>query len=261
MFGDENALIRIDMSEYMEKHAVSRMIGSPPGYVGYDEGGQLSEKVRRHPYSVVLFDEIEKAHPDVFNILLQILEDGILTDGQGRHVDFKNTIIIMTSNIGAQKITGAGRKSLGFADGKPEDTTERTFEQIKEDVMGELKNAVRPEFLNRIDDIIVFNRLNEDEIARIADGMLRKVAERMKDMEITMTWTDAAKKHLAQAGFDPVYGARPLRRAVTNEVEDLVAEESLEGKIKKSSEVVLDTENDKLVLKTKDTDTKTEKAE
>ena len=261
MFGDENALIRIDMSEYMEKHAVSRMIGSPPGYVGYDEGGQLSEKVRRHPYSVVLFDEIEKAHPDVFNILLQILEDGILTDGQGRHVDFKNTIIIMTSNIGAQKITGAGRKSLGFADGKPEDTTERTFEQIKEDVMGELKNAVRPEFLNRIDDIIVFNRLNEDEIAQIADGMLRKVAERMKDMEITMTWTDAAKKHLAQAGFDPVYGARPLRRAVTNEVEDLVAEESLEGKIAKGSEVVLDAENDKLVLKTKDTDTKTEKAE
>ena len=258
MFGDENALIRIDMSEYMEKHAVSRMIGSPPGYVGYDEGGQLSEKVRRHPYSVVLFDEIEKAHPDVFNILLQILEDGILTDGQGRHVDFKNTIIIMTSNIGAQKITGAGRKSLGFADGKPENTAERTFEQIKEDVMGELKNAVRPEFLNRIDDIIVFNRLNEDEIAQIADGMLRKVAERMKDMEISMTWTEAAKKHLAKAGFDPVYGARPLRRAVTNEVEDLVAEESLEGKIAKGSEVVLDAENDKLVLKAKGAETKAE---
>ena len=258
MFGDENALIRIDMSEYMEKHAVSRMIGSPPGYVGYDEGGQLSEKVRRHPYSVVLFDEIEKAHPDVFNILLQILEDGILTDGQGRHVDFKNTIIIMTSNIGAQKITGAGRKSLGFADGKPEDAAERTFEQIKEDVMGELKNAVRPEFLNRIDDIIVFNRLNEDEIAQIADGMLRKVAERMKDMEISMTWTEAAKKHLAKAGFDPLYGARPLRRAVTSEVEDLVAEESLEGRISKGSEVVLDVENDKLVLKTKDAETKAE---
>ena len=248
MFGDENALIRIDMSEYMEKHAVSRMIGSPPGYVGYDEGGQLSEKVRRHPYSVVLFDEIEKAHPDVFNILLQILEDGILTDGQGRHVDFKNTIIIMTSNIGAQKITGSGRKSLGFADGKPEDTAERTFEQIKADVMAELKTAVRPEFLNRIDDIIVFNRLNEDEIAQIADGMLRKVAERMQDMEITMDWTEAAKKHLAKAGFDPVYGARPLRRAVTNEVEDLVAEESLEGKIKKGDSVTLDAADDKLVL-------------
>lgn len=248
MFGDENAMIRIDMSEYMEKHAVSRMIGSPPGYVGYDEGGQLSEKVRRHPYSVVLFDEIEKAHPDVFNILLQILEDGVLTDGQGRHVDFRNTIIIMTSNIGAQKITGNGRKSLGFADGQ-EDTAERTFEQIRDEVMSELKTAVRPEFLNRIDDIIVFNRLSEDEIAQIADGMLRKVAERMQDMEITMDWTEAAKKHLAKAGFDPVYGARPLRRAVTNEVEDLVAEESLEGKIKAGDHVTLDVEDDKLTLR------------
>ena len=248
MFGDENAMIRIDMSEYMEKHAVSRMIGSPPGYVGYDEGGQLSEKVRRHPYSVVLFDEIEKAHPDVFNILLQILEDGVLTDGQGRHVDFKNTIIIMTSNIGAQKITGNARKSLGFAEGG-ENTAERTFEQIKEDVLSELKTAVRPEFLNRIDDIIVFNRLSEDEIAQIADGMLRKVAERMQEMGITMDWTDAAKKHLAKAGFDPVYGARPLRRAVTNEVEDLVAEQSLEGKIKSGDHVTLDAEDDKLTLR------------
>ena len=247
MFGDENAMIRIDMSEYMEKHAVSRMIGSPPGYVGYDEGGQLSEKVRRHPYSVVLFDEIEKAHPDVFNILLQILEDGVLTDGQGRHIDFKNTIIIMTSNIGAQKITGKSRKSLGFAEGDASEA-ERTFEQIKEDVMGELKNAVRPEFLNRIDDIIVFNRLSEDEIAQIADTMLRQVASRMQDMEITMDWTDAAKKHLAKAGFDPVYGARPLRRAVTNEVEDLVAEESLEGKIKSGDHVTLDEADGKLVL-------------
>ncbi|MGO5095329.1 ATP-dependent Clp protease ATP-binding subunit [Agathobaculum sp. LCP25S3_E8] len=248
MFGDENAMIRIDMSEYMEKHAVSRMIGSPPGYVGYDEGGQLSEKVRRHPYSVVLFDEIEKAHPDVFNILLQILEDGVLTDGQGRHVDFKNTIIIMTSNIGAQKITGNARKSLGFAEGG-ENTAERTFEQIKEDVLSELKTVVRPEFLNRIDDIIVFNRLSEDEIAQIADGMLRKVAERMQEMGITMDWTDAAKKHLAKAGFDPVYGARPLRRAVTNEVEDLVAEQSLEGKIKSGEHVTLDAEDDKLTLR------------
>ena len=247
MFGDENAMIRIDMSEYMEKHAVSRMIGSPPGYVGYDEGGQLSEKVRRHPYSVVLFDEIEKAHPDVFNILLQILEDGVLTDGQGRHVDFKNTIIIMTSNIGAQKITGNARKSLGFAEGEA-NTAERTFEQIKEDVLGELKTAVRPEFLNRIDDIIVFNRLSEDEIAQIADGMLRKVAERMQEMGIIMDWTDAAKKHLAKAGFDPIYGARPLRRAVTNEVEDLVAEQSLEGKIKHGDHVTLDATDDKLTL-------------
>ena len=248
MFGDENAMIRIDMSEYMEKHAVSRMIGSPPGYVGYDEGGQLSEKVRRHPYSVVLFDEIEKAHPDVFNILLQILEDGVLTDGQGRHVDFRNTIIIMTSNIGAHKITGSGRKSLGFADGEAA-TPERTFEQIKEDVLAELKNAVRPEFLNRIDDIIVFDRLSEDEIAQIADGMLRQVAARMHDMDITMDWTDEAKRHLAKAGFDPVYGARPLRRAVTGEVEDLVAEQSLAGQIKAGDHVTLDVDGDKLTLR------------
>ena len=247
MFGDENAMSRIDMSEYMEKHAVSRMIGSPPGYVGYDEGGQLSEKVRRHPYSVVLFDEIEKAHPDVFNILLQILEDGVLTDGQGRHIDFKNTIIIMTSNIGAQKITGHTRKSLGFAADGASDA-ERTFEQIREDVLGELKNAVRPEFLNRIDDIIVFNRLTEEEIAQIADGMLRQVAERMQDMQIVMDWTDAAKKHLAKAGFDPIYGARPLRRAVTNEVEDLVAEQSLEGRIKAGDHVTLDVADDRLTL-------------
>ena len=248
MFGDESAMIRIDMSEYMEKHAVSRMIGSPPGYVGYDEGGQLSEKVRRHPYSVVLFDEIEKAHPDVFNILLQILEDGVLTDGQGRHVDFRNTIIIMTSNIGAQKITGNARKSLGFtAEGGG--SAARTFEQIKEDVLAELKTAVRPEFLNRIDDIIVFDRLSEDEIAQIADGMLRKVADRMQEMGITMDWTDAAKKHLAKAGFDPIYGARPLRRAVTNEVEDLVAEQSLEGKVKAGDKVTLDAEGDKLTLR------------
>ncbi len=247
MFGDENAMIRIDMSEYMEKHAVSRMIGSPPGYVGYDEGGQLSEKVRRHPYSVVLFDEIEKAHPDVFNILLQILEDGVLTDGQGRHIDFKNTIIIMTSNIGAQKITGHTRKSLGFAADGASDA-ERTFEQIREDVLGELKNAVRPEFLNRIDDIIVFNRLTEEEIAQIADGMLRQVAERMQDMQIVMDWTDAAKKHLAKSGFDPIYGARPLRRAVTNEVEDLVAEQSLEGRIKAGDHVTLDVADDRLTL-------------
>ncbi|HJA48506.1 MAG TPA: ATP-dependent Clp protease ATP-binding subunit, partial [Candidatus Agathobaculum intestinipullorum] len=248
MFGDESAMIRIDMSEYMEKHAVSRMIGSPPGYVGYDEGGQLSEKVRRHPYSVVLFDEIEKAHPDVFNILLQILEDGVLTDGQGRHVDFRNTIIIMTSNIGAQKITGNGRKSLGFADGEAA-TPERTFEQIKEDVLAELKNAVRPEFLNRIDDIIVFDRLSEDEIAQIADGMLRQVAARMQDLGITMDWTDEAKRHLAKAGFDPVYGARPLRRAVTGEVEDLVAEQSLAGEIKAGDHVTLDADGDKLTLR------------
>lgn len=246
LFGDENAMVRIDMSEYMEKHSVSRMIGSPPGYVGYDEGGQLTEKVRRKPYSVILFDEIEKAHPDVFNILLQILEDGILTDGQGRKVDFKNTVVIMTSNIGAHKITGKARKSLGFSEGSGEE--EQTFEKIKEEVLADLKQAFRPELLNRIDDIIVFNRLTEDEIAQIADGMLRAVAARMTDMEITMTWTDAAKKHLAKAGFDPIYGARPLRRAIQSQVEDLVAEEFLKGTIARGQSVVLDEQDDKLTL-------------
>ena len=246
LFGDENAMVRIDMSEYMEKHSVSRMIGSPPGYVGYDEGGQLTEKVRRKPYSVILFDEIEKAHPDVFNILLQILEDGILTDGQGRKVDFKNTVVIMTSNIGAHKITGKARKSLGFSEGSGEE--EQTFEKIKEEVLADLKQAFRPELLNRIDDIIVFNRLTEDEIAQIADGMLRAVAARMTDMEITMTWTDAAKKHLAKAGFDPIYGARPLRRAIQSQVEDLVAEEFLKGAIARGQSVVLDEQDDKLTL-------------
>ncbi|MBS6546796.1 MAG: ATP-dependent Clp protease ATP-binding subunit [Butyricicoccus pullicaecorum] len=246
LFGDENAMVRIDMSEYMEKHSVSRMIGSPPGYVGYDEGGQLTEKVRRKPYSVILFDEIEKAHPDVFNILLQILEDGILTDGQGRKVDFKNTVVIMTSNIGAHKITGKARKSLGFSEGAAEE--EQTFEKIKEEVLADLKQAFRPELLNRIDDIIVFNRLNEDEIAQIADGMLKAVAERMTEMEITMTWTDAARKHLAKAGFDPIYGARPLRRAIQSQVEDLVAEEFLKGTIARGQHVVLDAADGKLTL-------------
>ncbi len=256
LFGDENALIRIDMSEYMEKHSVSRMIGSPPGYVGYDEGGQLTEKVRRKPYSVILFDEIEKAHPDVFNILLQILEDGILTDGQGRKVDFKNTVVIMTSNIGAHKITGKARKSLGFSESAGEE--EQTFEKIKEEVLADLKQVFRPEMLNRIDDIIVFNRLTEEEIGQIAGNMLGAVAERMTDMEITMTWTDAAKQHLAKAGFDPVYGARPLRRAVQSQVEDLVAEEFLKGTIARGQNVVLDAQDDKLVLRQADADQSTE---
>ena len=222
MFGDENAMLRFDMSEYMEKHSVARMIGSPPGYVGYDEGGQLTEKVRRKPYSVILFDEIEKAHPDVFNILLQILEDGQLTDGQGRKVDFKNTVLIMTSNIGAQKITGKTHKTLGFG-GDSKNGAEQSFEDIKKEVLSDLKEAFRPELINRIDEIIVFNRLTEDEIGQIADGMLHQVASRMEEMELTMEWTDAARAHLVKAGFDPVYGARPLRRAIQSEVEDLVA--------------------------------------
>ena len=248
LFGDENAMLRFDMSEYMEKHSVARMIGSPPGYVGYEEGGQLTEKVRRKPYSVVLFDEIEKAHPDVFNILLQILEDGQLTDGQGRKVDFKNTVLIMTSNIGAQKITGKGRKTLGFGcDDKPE--AEQTFEDIKKEVLSDLKEAFRPELINRIDEIIVFNRLTEEEIGKIADGMLRQVASRMDEMELTMDWTPAAREHLVKAGFDPIYGARPLRRAIQSEVEDLVAEDFLRGNIARGQHVTLDEAGGKLCLR------------
>ncbi len=248
LFGDENAMLRFDMSEYMEKHSVARMIGSPPGYVGYDEGGQLTEKVRRKPYSVVLFDEIEKAHPDVFNILLQILEDGQLTDGQGRKVDFKNTVLIMTSNIGAQKITGKGRKSLGFGGGD-QSTGEQSFEDIKKEVLSDLKEAFRPELINRIDEIIVFNRLTEEEIGKIADGMLRQVASRMDEMELTMDWTPAARAHLVKAGFDPIYGARPLRRAIQSEVEDLVAEDFLRGNVQRGQHVTLDEQDGKLTLK------------
>lgn len=247
MFGDENAMLRFDMSEYMEKHSVARMIGSPPGYVGYDEGGQLTEKVRRKPYSVILFDEIEKAHPDVFNILLQILEDGQLTDGQGRKVDFKNTVLIMTSNIGAQKITGKTHKTLGFG-GDSKNGAEQSFEDIKKEVLSDLKEAFRPELINRIDEIIVFNRLTEDQIGQIADGMLHQVASRMEEMELTMEWTDAARAHLVKAGFDPVYGARPLRRAIQSEVEDLVAEDFLRGTIKRGEHVVLDEQDDRLTL-------------
>ena len=247
MFGDENAMLRFDMSEYMEKHSVARMIGSPPGYVGYDEGGQLTEKVRRKPYSVILFDEIEKAHPDVFNILLQILEDGQLTDGQGRKVDFKNTVLIMTSNIGAQKITGKTHKTLGFG-GDCKNGAEQSFEDIKKEVLSDLKEAFRPELINRIDEIIVFNRLTEDEIGQIADGMLHQVASRMEEMELTMEWTDAARAHLVKAGFDPVYGARPLRRAIQSEVEDLVAEDFLRGTIKRGEHVVLDEQDGRLTL-------------
>ena len=247
MFGDENAMLRFDMSEYMEKHSVARMIGSPPGYVGYDEGGQLTEKVRRKPYSVILFDEIEKAHPDVFNILLQILEDGQLTDGQGRKVDFKNTVLIMTSNIGAQKITGKTHKTLGFG-GDSKNGAEQSFEDIKKEVLSDLKEAFRPELINRIDEIIVFNRLTEDEIGQIADGMLHQVASRMEEMELTMEWTDAARAHLVKAGFDPVYGARPLRRAIQSEVEDLVAEDFLRGTVKRGEHVVLDEQDGRLTL-------------
>ena len=228
MFGSENDMIRIDMSEYMEKHTVSRLVGSPPGYVGHEEGGQLTEKVRRKPYSVVLFDEIEKAHEDVWNILLQILEDGIVTDSQGRRVDFKNTIIVMTSNVGARNITSAD-KPLGF-DGRESDADEKArFERIKQAVMEELRRTFKPEFLNRIDETIVFRQLTEEDIRRIAQRMLQITGGRMAQQGITLLADDDAVTALAKDGFDPQYGARPLRRAIQNEVEDAVAELMLEG--------------------------------
>ena len=218
MFGDENAMLRLDMSEYMEKHTVSKLIGSPPGYVGFEEGGQLTEKVRRKPYSVVLFDEIEKAHPDVFNMLLQILEDGRLTDSQGRTVDFKNTIIIMTSNVGARLITEK-QSSLGF-NSENENVEESEKKDIKELVTGELRKVFRPEFLNRVDDIIVFNKLNKDEIKQIAVKMLKTLENRLDKMNIKISFTDNAISEIADKGFDENYGARPLRRAIQNEIED-----------------------------------------
>ena len=230
MFGSENDMIRIDMSEYMEKHTVSRLVGSPPGYVGHEEGGQLTEKVRRKPYSVVLFDEIEKAHEDVWNILLQILEDGIVTDSQGRRVDFKNTIIVMTSNVGARNITAAD-KPLGF-DGRETDADEKArFDRIKQAVMDELRRTFKPEFLNRIDETIVFRQLTEEDIRRIAQRMLEITGKRMAQQGITLLADDEAVTALAKDGFDPQYGARPLRRAIQNEVEDAVAEQMLEGKL------------------------------
>ena len=229
MFGDENAMVRIDMSEYMERHTVSRLIGSPPGYVGHEEGGQLTEKVRRKPYSVVLFDEIEKAHEDVWNILLQILEDGRITDSQGRTVDFKNTVIVMTSNVGASHIL-ADSKKLGFDAAEEADEAE-TARRVRETVLAELRRTFRPEFLNRIDETIVFHRLSQANITEIARRMLQATARRMEAMEVKLDATDEAVERLAKDGYDPRYGARPLRRAIQEKVEDAVAEQMLEGKL------------------------------
>lgn len=245
MFGDENAMIRLDMSEYMEKHTVSRLIGSPPGYVGYDEGGQLTEKVRRKPYSVVLFDEIEKAHPDVFNMLLQILDDGVLTDGQGRRVDFKNCIIIMTSNVGA-KLISQKQKAFGFAAGAKE--LEQNEKEIKDAVMGELRNTFRPEFLNRVDDIIVFQRLTKENIKEIASRLLAVLQKRVEDMGIEVTFSDEAVSKIADAGFDDVYGARPLKRAIQSRIEDVLSEEMLKGNVKKGGKYICNVKDDKFVF-------------
>ena len=248
MFGDESAIIRIDMSEYMERHTVSRLIGSPPGYVGHEEGGQLTERVRRKPYSVVLFDEIEKAHEDVWNILLQILDDGRITDSQGRTVDFKNTVIVMTSNIGAKSLTTAGTR-LGFNSGEPAaDDEEKKFLQAKETVMAELRQTFRPEFLNRIDDIIVFRALTEEDILEVARRMLDTVSARMEAMGVRLDASDEAVAELAREGFDPKYGARPLRRAIQSKVEDAVAERMLDGTLKEGDTAALTVEDSKLLV-------------
>ena len=245
LFGDEDAMIRIDMSEYMEKHTVSKMIGSPPGYVGYEEGGQLTEKIRRKPYSVVLFDEIEKASPDVFNIMLQILDDGHITDGQGRKVDFKNTVIIMTSNAGAKSIISP--KKLGFT---TDNSEERSYEAMKETVMEEVKHLFKPEFINRIDDIIVFHPLNEENIKEIVKLMTKEIVKRVKEnMDIDISFTDEAIALIAKEGYDPAYGARPLRRELQSKVEDRFAEEFLTGDIKKDDSVTVDAADGQLVFK------------
>lgn len=234
LFGNEDSVIRVDMSEYMEKHSVSKMIGSPPGYVGHDDGGQLSEQVRRHPYSVVLFDEIEKAHPDVFNILLQVLDDGHITDSQGRKVDFRNTVIIMTSNAGAQAIIEP--KRLGFA---AKEDTAADYKRMKENVMNEIKLIFRPEFLNRIDEIMVFHALDKNHMKKIVGMMCKEVIKRADEqLGIKLVIRDSVKKHIVETGTDQKYGARPLRRAVQNQLEDKLAEAILDGNITRGSEVI-----------------------
>lgn len=245
MFGSEDAIIKLDMSEYMEKHTVSKLIGSPPGYVGFEEGGQLTEKIRRKPYSVVLFDEIEKAHPDVFNMLLQILEDGVLTDSKGRKVSFKNAIIIMTSNVGASKITN-NQSALGFGDNTDENLN------IEELVMEDLKKTFKPEFLNRIDEIIVFNRLEKDDIKEIAKRMLKTLTKRLSEMDIKLSFTDEAISAIADAGFDNVYGARPLRRAIQQKIEDPLSELMLEKEVASGGSYVADFKDGKFIFDSAD---------
>ena len=247
VFGQEQAMIRIDMSEYMEKHSVSKMIGSPPGYVGHEDGGQLSEKVRRNPYAVILFDEIEKAHPDVFNILLQVLDDGHITDSQGRKVDFKNTIIIMTSNAGAQAIVEP--KKLGFASGNDE---KQNYERMKGSVMEEVRRIFKPEFLNRIDETIVFRALNKDDMKQIVGLMTKELAKRCEtQLGITLVVRDAAKQYIVDKAYDPKYGARPLRRKIQDEIEDPLAEKLLDGSIRRGDEVIVTTKKNAIFLESK----------
>lgn len=245
MFGDENAMIRVDMSEYMEKHSVSKLVGSPPGYVGFDEGGQLTEKIRRKPYSVILFDEIEKAHPDVFNILLQILDDGRLTDAKGRTVDFKNTVVIMTSNVGASTIKK--QRTLGFTSSSSNEE-KNEYDKMKENVMDELKKTFRPEFLNRIDEIIVFHSLNKEHIKHIVSLMIDGLSKRLEQMNIKIELDEKAKDLLAEEGFDPLYGARPLQREIRRKIEDRLSEELLKGTIKKSDTIKISAEDKELIF-------------
>ena len=248
MFGNENSMIRVDMSEFMEPHSVAKLIGAPPGYVGYDEGGQLTEKVRRKPYSVILFDEVEKAHPDVMNMLLQILEDGRLTDSQGRTVNFKNTIIIMTSNIGARLITD--KNKLGFSgENNIEESKKQDYENTKKEVMAELKKQFRPELLNRIDDIIVFHKLENEDVKKIIDIMLSQVTKRLEAQNIKIEITESVKDLIAKKGVDNNYGARPLRRAIQNMLEDKIAEAILDGKVKTNKKAKAEVENDEIVIK------------
>ncbi|HEX7511003.1 MAG TPA: AAA family ATPase, partial [Chitinivibrionales bacterium] len=242
LFNTEDALVRIDMSEYMEKFAVSRLVGAPPGYIGYEEGGQLSEKIRKKPYSVILLDEIEKAHPDVFNILLQILDDGILTDSYGRHVNFKNTIIIMTSNAGTRDV----RKTASVGFGKGSDTSD--YEAMKGKVMDELKRIFNPEFLNRVDETIVFNPLGKTEIAKIVDIQLAEVSSKLGDRTVTLNVTPGAKEFILEAGFDPMLGARPLRRSIQRLVEDRLAEEFLNKRFDDGDTVLIDAGNGELTF-------------
>ncbi len=247
MFGNEDAMIRIDMSEFMESHSVAKLIGSPPGYVGYDEGGQLTEKVRRKPYSVILFDEMEKAHPDVMNMLLQILEDGRLTDSQGRTVNFKNTIIIMTSNVGAKLITD--KNKLGFANDKSAENEKQEYENIKKEVLAELKKQFRPEFINRIDDIIVFHKLNNEDINKIMEIMLKQVQKRLELQNYKVEIDDSAKELIAKKGVDNNYGARPLRRSIQNMLEDKIAEAILDGIIKPGKKAIATAKDDEIIIK------------
>ena len=238
LFGDENAMVRLDMSEYQERHTVSRLIGAPPGYVGYDEGGQLTELVRRRPYRVILLDEIEKAHPEVFNSLLQLLDDGRLTDGHGRTVDFKNTVIIMTSNAGAELIKR--ESSLGFASKRDEAQAKKSsYERMKDKVMAEVKRTFRPEFLNRIDEIIVFHELSKEQLRSIVDLMVADLQKRLKEHKLTIQISDEAKSWLAEIGYDPTYGARPLRRAIEQQVENPLSSKLLRGEFKPGDVVIV----------------------